>query len=1074
MSFRITIPFYAFRLNFTPGLNFLNPLRDKTTLRTGMSLPELSKEYQDAIQKNILNKGNATKLLDEWSTEEFVQDELNIPFPASKDGFTYPDFELTFDTFYQELATGYWGIIPTLGLEAFASDYPALKEHLKETVKIEFARKNYLNSVQNIISTIWFNQAELLRQDFPVDVADPGEDLINNGQENSSKLLQKVGKPLQIEKVQVYGRDQELERIVQVLKGNFGKNILVVGPSGVGKTALIWDLSRMLKSQNIPGTIWETTASNMIKELSGENGWEFNIGELCREFQNKPNDFLFIRNLMDLFEVGKYVGNSVSMADYLLPFISRGELRVITECTGEELARIELQSPTYKSNFQIISLEEPRQDINQIILKKINDIAQDTQVKITKEAIKEVVRLTRRFTPYAGMPGRPIRFLESMLLNRAQAKNKEKLVIDRKTVIEHFCGETGMPQFMVDPGLVLDPLQIKQSFNNSVFGQELAVNSLVDILATVKADLNRSGKPIASFLFVGPTGVGKTELAKVLAGFMFGRRDRMLRFDMSEYSNPYSVMRLIGQHNSTEGLLTAAVRRAPFSVILFDEIEKADSTFYDLLLQVLSEGRLTDNRGNLANFCSTIIIMTSNIGASNRTFNPIGLGQRSNGNDLSSLFESAVQKHFRPELYNRIDKVIPFKPLDKDTVRFVVDREIQLFRNLEGIKFRKLDLEIAPEVFDFLAEKGYNSKYGARFLQRKIREELLVPLAKRLNEVDYDDQLLLQLGVKDQSLTITTHSDPLALELLIEELNKIQNADYASFCRRNAIQFMEAYHYTMLLQELDKLEDLKKQQKNDFWKDARKADRIAAIMNLKNRMELLLNEINNIENQLSLMALGIEQYVPVLVDELEVWEQNLFQLKTDIYSLLFPKSDACYFALFGRQPEELLYLYLKIFENLGLEYQLTSVWLKNTKQKDAPKTVLKGQPFDVKTFLEKRTIPAIGPNCEFLGVQGKLNSQLVKLYFTQESGVQKWLFPSFKESQLFDITFDEQAIEVPSNIHRKEFLKRSTVNRSFNGRQLKDSNLGVNREMNHTQLVDFLSEIFKDHFKGQVLLEMGS
>ncbi|MEM6379890.1 MAG: AAA family ATPase, partial [Bacteroidota bacterium] len=661
MSFRITIPFYSFRLSFTPGLSFLNPLRDKATLRTGTSLNELSKEYQEAIQKNILNKGHATKLLDEWSTEDFIQDELSIDFPAAKDGFTYPDFELTFDIFYQELDTGFWGIIPTLGLEAFANDHASLKDHLRETVKIEFARKSYLNSVQNIISTIWFKQTELLRQDFPVNVADPGEDLLTDAVDKLFKLLNKVAKPLKIDKVQVYGRDQELEQITQVFKGNFGKNILVVGPSGVGKTALIWELSRQLQVQGQEVTIWETTASNMIKELSGDNGWEFNIGELCREFKNKPNDFLFIRNLMDLFEVGKYVGNSVSMADYLLPFISRGELNIITECTGEELARIELQSPTYKSNFQLIRLEEPLQDINQIILKKINDLAQDTDVKITKEAIKEVVRLTRRFTPYAGMPGRPIRFLESMLLNRSQAKDKKKRTIDRKTVIEHFCEDTGMPQFMVDPALILDPIKIKQGFNNNVFGQELAVESLVDILATVKADLNRSGKPIASFLFVGPTGVGKTELAKVLAEFMFGRRDRMLRFDMSEYSNPYAVMRLIGQHHTSEGQLTSAVRRAPFSVILFDEIEKADPTFSDLLLQVLSEGRLTDNRGNLANFCSAIIIMTSNIGATNRTFNPIGMGQRDEENDLSKLFESAVQKHFRPELYNRIDKVIPFK-----------------------------------------------------------------------------------------------------------------------------------------------------------------------------------------------------------------------------------------------------------------------------------------------------------------------------------------------------------------------------------------------------------------------------
>ncbi|MEO0340060.1 MAG: AAA family ATPase, partial [Bacteroidota bacterium] len=706
MAYQITVPFYAFRLHFSPGVHFMSPLRDKATLRSSVQLHDLAKEYELAIQNKVLNKGAAFRLLNEWCEQDFIKDVIHVPFPASSDGVTYPDFELEFEIYYQEMENGFWGVVPILGVEAHAVNFEYLLKNLISTVKIEFARNNYLTSVQSIISRIWFKSAELLHAEMNLLVADPGEDLSQKELENKTKILRKVARKLEVKRQEVFGREEELNRVEQALKSSFTKNILIVGPTGVGKTALVWETVRQMSDRKINGTIWETTASNMIKELSGDTGWEYNVSELCRELKGLDGQFLFIRNLMDLFEVGKYVGNSVSIADYLLPFISKGEINIISECTDEELARIELASPAYTANFQVIRLEEPQKDLEGIILKKVNQLASTTQMEVDEEAIKEVIRLIRRFTPYAGMPGRPIRFLESIILNKTENGKSEAAKIGRTEVIEYFCEDTGMPMFMVDPSIPLFTDKIKERFNSSVFGQESAVDSLVDILATVKAALTKSGKPIASLLFVGPTGVGKTELAKVLAEFMFGRRNRMLRFDMSEYSNPYSVMRLIGQDNTSEGQLTAAVRRDPFSVILFDEIEKADSTFFDLLLQVLSEGRLTDNRGNLANFCSTIIIMTSNIGASSHSTNPIGWNKGITDASVKTHFVGAVRKHFRPELFNRIDKIIPFVPLDKDTVRFVVDREIKLFKELEGVKFRKLDLEIEEEVYDFLAEKG--------------------------------------------------------------------------------------------------------------------------------------------------------------------------------------------------------------------------------------------------------------------------------------------------------------------------------------------------------------------------------
>ena len=347
-----------------------------------------------------------------------------------------------------------------------------------------------------------------------------------------------------------------------------------------------------------------------------------NMALLCQEL-SANSDILFIRNFLELFEVGKYIGNDVSMADYMRSYISRGEVSVITECTDEEFSRIQLKSPNYTSFFQVIKMEEPKKDLDEIIVKKVNSLAGKHSIKSDKDAIKETIRLNRRFTPYAGFPGKPIRFLESILIN----VNTKKRLIDGQFIISSFCNETGMPQFMIDPEITLDVEKIKSRFNENVFGQEEAVESIANLMASVKTALTRTGKPIASFLFVGPTGVGKTEMAKVLAEFMFGSREKMLRFDMSEFSDPWSVLRLTGESYFKDGLLTSAVRREPFSVLMFDEIEKAHPDFFDLLLQILGEGRLTDSGGKLVNFCSTIIIMTSNIGAGSMHGSPIGWKQ---------------------------------------------------------------------------------------------------------------------------------------------------------------------------------------------------------------------------------------------------------------------------------------------------------------------------------------------------------------------------------------------------------------------------------------------------------------
>ena len=639
----------------------------------------------------------------------------------------------------------------------------------------------------------------------------------------------------------------------------------------------------------------------------------------------RNNDILFVRNLLELFEVGKYVGNDVSMADYMRTFLSRGEVTMITECTEEEFARIQLKNPNYTNLFQIIKLTEPKEELEEIIINKVNDIAKTRKVVLEEEAIKETIRLNRRYTPYAGFPGKPIRFLENLLINR-KAISKH---VNRSEVIRNFCEETGMPQFMVDPNLPMDLTEVEKKFKSNVFGQDKAIHSLTGLLASVKTALMRTGKPIASLLFIGPTGVGKTEMAKVLSQFMFGGRDRMIRFDMSEFSDPYSVMRLTGESYFSDGLLTSAVRREPFCVLLFDEIEKAHRDFYDLLLQILSEGRLTDSSGKLVNFCSTIIIMTSNIGATNLQTNPIGLNTNTDAEQISEHFLSAVQKYFRPELYNRIDQVLPFEPLSKEVVRFVVDRELKLFRKREGVRFRKMDLLIEEKIHNFLSKEGYNSKYGARYLQRAIREKLILPLAKELSTHDYDDQLIVKIKQSGKNLIPTIEADPLGLDLLLEELDKINFADHASDLRRQIYRLQEGHFYVMMLSELDIMERSKEKEGERFWKNKARGIKYTYYIQTIQKIKNLNNQIESHEEELSLSCMDLNAYNPGLIEDLKKWEIDLYQLKISLYAHLNTNANHCSIGIYGTELQEIVGFYCELISTQDYTFSAKSVWFRD-------------------------------------------------------------------------------------------------------------------------------------------------
>lgn len=1075
MAYTLTLPFFAFRLRLHSGGSYLSPLLDSEVLHTNGPLEVLAGKYANAFQSKVLDKGDLSKLLDEGHTGPFYKDQLKVDFKEAKDGFSFPAFSLDFDFYYSAGEKGVWGVIPVLGLESFAQDLVALEKSLFQAVRLEFARKHRLKSVHQIISAIWFDTTELLSHAVNVKFYTPRE-LEKIQEERQELLLPKIAKRLEIKERVVYEYKEEVEQLVRAVKNKFTHNVVLVGPTGVGKTALVWELAHQSKKRRINFHIWETTASVMIKELTGDTGWQDNLAFLCQELAGS-NNVLFVRNLLELFEVGQYSGNEVSMAEYLRSYISRGDIYIISECSEEERARIELRAPNFLSYFQIVQIEEPKKNLEKIVLHKASDLAKNRGLVLAEEAIKESIRLHRRFQPYSGFPGKPIRFLESIILNQHHTLDSK---IGRAKVIRNFCEETGMPAFMVDPEVLMEPSKIMDQFNTQVFGQEVAVASVVDTLSTVKTALSRTGKPIASFLFVGPTGVGKTELAKVLSEFMFSTKERMVRFDMSEYSDPYSVMRLLGESFFTDGLLTSAVRREPFCVLLFDEIEKAHPSFYDLLLQILGEGRLTDSRGKLVNFCSTIIIMTSNIGAGGIQQNKVAFKDTQSTEELTQHFRKAVEKHFRPELFNRIDKVIPFKPLSKETVRFVVDREIDLMRLREGIRFRNMDLHLQEEVLDHLAERGYDPKYGARQLQRYIQDGLLTPLAKKLNLLEYDDKVVVDVGVGEQGgLDIEVESDPMGLDLLMEELDKINYTDHSSALRRDVSAFKEGHFYNRLSSQLDILEREKSKNEKRFWQNGPKSAKYNRLLKNQETLELLIQEIEDIEEQLSRACLGQGAFDESLIDQIKAWEEKIKEYKLDLYFQHTPEGNSVYLNVYGNPVQTMMDFYVAFFAKKSFNWEAHTIWFREAYYNEEIAVTIRGEEvvkrreaYIKKKFVEgeKNNFKPLAKGDLLYGLSFEVEGKGAALYLKDESGLYRWK-ENDKETYNYQVIVNSEKPEDPPNIHRRDFY-RGTPRRIMEPNFFKDSAFKIKRELNRKLLMDTLIEILDKEFWSKLDAEL--
>ncbi len=554
----------------------------------------------------------------------------------------------------------------------------------------------------------------------------------------------------------VHLRDLEVAELVRLLSASDRRPVLLLGNRQAGKTAILHEyvfrhVAQVGNPHRDKEAVWLLSPQRLISGMSYVGQWESRFHAIIKHAAQRELT-LYFDDLLGLFQAGVTSQSTLNVAALLRTVLEQRKVRVVAEMTPEELRVLREKDRSFADQFHIIRVDELTGDDN---LKVLFGLQRQLElrygVRFSIDALPAVVDRQRRYARDVAFPGKAAVFMKRLAVKAAgdptadsETRTGRAVVvtdrhgsshapgqISRERVLDAFHQQSGLPRSFLDQRTTLTSNEIEERLRDRFVGQPDAVRAAVDIISIARARLNDPTRPVASMLLLGPTGVGKTEFAKSLANYLFGNSDRLLRFDMNEYVSPNAVPQLVGTFAQPEGLLTAAVRRQPFAVLLFDEIEKGHPDVFDLLLQVLGEGRLTDARGRTTDFSNTIIVLTSNLGTQ-RTESGLGFGGVSSQGASTAI--RAAENFFRPEFFNRLDRVIPFDRLSRGDMTIIARHLMSDVLHRDGLVRRQCVLNATPRAIEWVIDQGYNPVLGARALKRAIEKELTRPIAAFLAE----------------------------------------------------------------------------------------------------------------------------------------------------------------------------------------------------------------------------------------------------------------------------------------------------------------------------------------------------
>jgi len=621
----------------------------------------------------------------------------------------------------------------------------------------------------------------------------------------------------------VIGRDKEIERVIQVLSRRTKNNPVLIGEPGVGKTAIVEGLAQRIVSENVPDILLNKRVvaldlSSIVAGSKYRGEFEKRLKDVMNDIIKSGNIILFIDELHTLVGAGAAEG-AIDASNILKPALARGELQAIGATTLDEYRKYIEKDAALERRFQSVLVDEATPEETIEILKGLRDPYEaHHKVVITDEAMKAAVNLSHRYITDRFLPDKAIDLIDEAAsrvrlsnntrppemkeLNKkledlqkekeaavknqefekaAELRDKEKELknqledlkedwkqnkgIDELTVTPEDIAAivsswTGIPVTKLEEAETAKLLRLEEELHKRVIGQDEAIKAVSQAVRRARAGLKDPRRPIGSFIFLGPTGVGKTELARTLAEAMFDDEDAMIRVDMSEYMEKHSVSRLVGSPpgyigHEEGGQLTEPVRRRPYSVILFDEIEKAHPDVFNILLQILEDGQLTDTHGRKVDFKNTVVIMTSNVGA-NFIEKETKMGFKTQENEeedyknMKDKVMSELRRTFRPEFLNRVDEIIVFHALNREHITQIVDLMLNDLR--KRLTDNEIKLEITDEAKKLLAEKGFDSQFGARPLRRSIQRLVENPLSERILNGQVKEGSLVRVEAEEGEL----------------------------------------------------------------------------------------------------------------------------------------------------------------------------------------------------------------------------------------------------------------------------------------------------------------------------------